>query len=511
MACVLLCFRPSVYWLNIDVSVEQWRGNMWKMRRCGILQLICCMFWVCADSAGAVDLKVSGEWETSFSVTDNLYGTANKVILENCGEESGSFSPAQRIRVNFDMVSGEGLSGRLQLQITQSKYMQYYWGYNGVGGSGDIVTARLAYLDWNIPETDVKVRMGRHWMGLPSYTFCSSILSSVVDGIVLFVPVSERVSLNTGWLRPSAAVSKWGEEHVPHSSIDLAFLTVTMTGEGFKATPWGMAGLAGSNTVAAATRENDIIGTVDSSYFGWGGQTAGWEPESKAISVDGRTLLYWLGFSGELSAFDPFKFTADMVYSANDVDGYAAREGWYAALGAEAGMGWGTPFVRAWYASGDDAESKGRRHLMSVRWCGSFDASSIYFDANGFLSPTIDRTDATGTWGVQAGVKNVSFVDRLTHGISVTYFQGTNNTNRLTGDGSNIWKAKPEDIKYMTTSDHAVSFDFINNYELYKNLDVRFLLSYLLNEFDENLRVIEGRKTGFKNAFRGTIDLFYRF
>ena len=55
-------------------------------------------------------------------------------------------------------------------------------GDQGVGGPGKAVTARVAYLDWLIPTTDVRVRMGRQKVMTPSYVFNSPVMDAVPDG-----------------------------------------------------------------------------------------------------------------------------------------------------------------------------------------------------------------------------------------------------------------------------------------------------------------------------------------
>ena len=169
-----------------------------------------------------------------------------------------------------------------------------------------------------------------------------------------------------------------------------------------------------------------------------------------------------------------------------------------------------TPFVKGWYASGDDADSKERGALPEIS--GAFDASSIYFDANGLLSPTIDNCSANSTWGVQAGVKDVSFIEDLTHALSVTYFQGTNNTDRLTTTDWRYRTGDPLDVNYMTTADSAWSIDFLSSYKLYQNLTANLLLSYLITDFDESIRPYGADgKVKFDNAFRGTMNFTYAF
>ncbi len=447
-----------------------------------------------ASGASAVEMKVSGSWLTSFTFADNLFG---KNALTKDADE-GTFNAAHRVRVNFDMVASESLSGRVQLEVanlskTEHSDGQYYtWGTRGTGGNGSILTARLAYLDWVLPTTDVLVRMGRQSFTVPSYTFGSPVFDSVIDGVVVNAPVNDMIGVSFGWLRPFATVNKWNTEHFAHSSVDLAYIGVDVAGDGFKITPWGMIGLHGNGAVAD---------TVE-----WNSSTGQYETKQNAVpamdmmggaSADSRTTVYWVGLGGELTMFDPFKFTADFIYSANDADGAAGRKGWYAALGAEMKAGFATPFVKGWYASGDDADSEDSGRLMSINGGGAFAASSTYFDANGLLAASIDNCNPAGTWGVQAGVKGVSFVEDLTHALSVTYFQGTNNTERVGGTSP---------VNYMTTSDSAWSIDFLNSYKLYQNFTANLLISYLITDFDESIR------TGkYDNGFRGTLNFTYAF
>ena len=471
------------------------------MKKLVTLLLAAGMVFSAANGASAVDMKVSGVWMTSFTFADNLFN--NTGLVKDAGND-GSFNAAQRIRINFDMVASEYVSGRVQLEAANGGDMkavpgQYHtWGTSGTGGPGRSVTARLAYLDWLVPSTDVLVRMGRQEVAMPSYTFNSPVFDGAIDGVLVNAPVTEMVDVTFGWLRPKATVNKWNEAHTSHSSADLAYLSVDVNADGFKVTPWGMIGLVGSKaamtdevrdaTTGKVTTEAsanlDMFGTYDS-------------------KIDARTTVYWVGLGGELTMFDPFKFTADFMYSGNNADGAAERQGWYAALGAEMNMSFATPFLKGWYASGDDADSEDSNRFMSINGGGTFNASSIYFDANGLLAATIDNCNPAGTWGVQLGVKNVSFVEDLTHALSVTYFQGTNNTQRV---HSGYAAAEDGPARYMTTSDSAWSIDFLSSYKLYENLTANLLLAYLVTDFDKNVW-----DKDYDNAFRGTLNFTYAF
>ena len=462
------------------------------MKKLLTLLLAAGMVFSAANGASAVEMKVSGEWMASFTFADNMYnaygGKEHPAPLEG---SDGSFKAAQRIRINFDMVASEYLSGRVQLQVASGADAPnwYEWGTKGAGDPGYEVTARLAYLDWMIPTTDVLVRMGRQSVAMPSYTFGSSVLDDVIDGVVVNAPITDMVGVTVGWLRADAQQEKWGGTHAPHSSIDLAFLSVDVAADGFKVTPWGMVGFHGS-----ATDNFDMMG-------------------NGSTGLDENSTAYWVGLGGELTLFDPFKFTADFMYSGNDADHGAKRSGWYAALGAEMKTAYATPFLRGWYASGDDDDADGEGgRFLSVDGAAAFDASSIYYDAYGLLAATPDVCSAAGTWGVQLGVKEVSFIEDLSHMLSVTYFQGTNHSRNISNataikDGAGYAGIKYDGpIGYMTTEDSAVSIDFLNSYKLYENLTANILLAYLITDFDKN---VWGQD--YDNIFRGTLNFTYAF
>ena len=458
------------------------------MKKLVTLILAAGMVFSTANGASAVDMKVSGEWQTAFTFADNMYNDYG-AAKNHEGSSDGTFKAAQRIRINFDLVASEYVSGRVQLQVTDGDTNEYNWGTAGTGGTGAGVTAGLAYLDWIVPNTNVLVRMGRQSVALPSYTFGSSVLDDVIDGVVVSAPINDMVALNIGWLRPAAEVNKWDNPHRPHSSVDLAYLSLDVTGDGFKVTPWGMVGFVGSQVSdgEGGYTSFDMLGDLSNE----------------------NTTAYWVGLGGELTMFDPFKFTADFLYSGNDADHTAERSGWYAALGAEMRLSMATPFLRGWYASGDDADSEDSGRMLSVDGSAAFDPSGIYFDYYSQISGTPDVCSAAGTWGVQLGVKDVSFIQDLTHQLSVTYFQGTNNTNRVTGPATSATFVNHKNdgpIGYMTTADSAWSIDFMNSYKLYENLTANLLLSYLVTDFDEK---VWGQD--YDNIFRGTLNFTYEF
>ena len=83
------------------------------MKKLVTLLLAAGMVFSAANGASAVEMKVSGSWLTSITFADNLFGK-NALVKDS---DEGTFNAAQRIRINFDMVASESLSGRVQLQV----------------------------------------------------------------------------------------------------------------------------------------------------------------------------------------------------------------------------------------------------------------------------------------------------------------------------------------------------------------------------------------------------------
>ena len=459
------------------------------MKKLMTLLLAAGMVFSAANGASAVDIKVSGEWLFGGNFTNNILGGGNGIepLQKDVDVARGNFTARQRIRLTLEMSVSEALSGLMQFQVGNGTDMPHALtlGSIGTGGTGKAVTARWAYLDWLVPNTDVRVRMGRQPFAAPSYVFNSPVLDASPDGVVVNMPLNEAIDVTAAWIRARALVNVWGQEYKPHSTIDLAYLSGNFAGDGIKVSPYGMLAFVGSEANFGTVNDTDMLGFTPS---------------------DENTVAYWVGVGGELTMFDPFKFTFDALYSGNDADGTAERSGWYAALGAEMKTAWATPFLKGWYASGDDADSKGSGRMLSVKRSGTFNATAIYYDGLGMLCPTIDNTTPAGTWGLQLGVKGVSFIEKLNHTLTVTYFQGTNNTNRVTNAALYNQLTYKTPTKYMTTADSAWEINLLNNYKIYDNLSVSTVLAYLITDFDESIRT-----TKYDNGFRGAIQFAYMF
>ena len=439
------------------------------------------------------------------------------------------------MRLGLDFIMSENLSAHYQAQVGT-----FTWGgpasgdltsggnkNEALGGAlgtraANIVT-RFAYLDWMIPNTDVKVRMGQQPVALPSFTFGSPVLDSSATGIVVAAPVTENIGITGMWLRAESDARRGTTTSTnvrTDDNADLFGLVADFKYDGFRVQPWAVVGTIGK----------------DARVFG----------SSLTVDYNGRNyafrgsndVLWYAGVSGELTMLDPFRFTADFYYSSRDsklenTGGFftnmrtdekfnADQSGWYAALGGEYKTAIGTPALKGWYATGDKRavsydvngnayyKTNFRGQPVDLNQNGAFNPTSTFFDGRYGIAQTMDKCDAGGTWGVSAQWNGINFIESLTHDLSVTYVQGTNNKHNagIIGDPT---------TGYLTSKDSLVEVDFNTTYNIYQNLATVLELSYIFEDFDgKNMaRNVLGtnttEKAKFSNAWRAALNFRYTF
>ena len=478
------------------------------MKKLVTLLLAAGLVFSAASGASAVETRVSGTWDTAFNWGNNIYNAFQN--YKNSGVHQKHFDAVQRMRFTVDFVMSENLSATYQVQVGQ-----FTWGgapadslkldddnnltgaLSGQGGNksenlggrlgtraANIVT-RLAYLDWTVPNTSVKVRMGQQDITLPSFTFGSPVLDDNASGIVVSAPITDNIGLTALWARAS---SDWRRANAngktsfhTDDTADLFGVIGDLNFDGITVQPWVTVGIIGKDSSLVDPDE------YDPAY--------------------GNATAWWAGVSGELTMFDPFRFTADFIYnnvSTKHTPGGDKSEevsAWYAALGAEYKTAYGTPALKGWYASGDSSDhaNKDKRGGNLRELSGAFDATNTYFDGGFPLSMFFDNCSPAGTWGISAQWNGLSFVDNLNHSFSVTYVKGTNNTE----NESDPRKA------YLTTKDAFVELDMTHQYNIYQNLAAILQVGYIIEDFDTALPGREGIK--YDNAWRATVAFRYSF
>lgn len=447
-----------------------------------------------APPAGAVDFKVKGRW--IFMADYGKYGR-----FTDGGGSTGynnrlghdDFEMTSRMRVQLDAVASEALSGTVQFEIGK-----FRWGQASTGGSmgadGVMVKVKHAYIDWMLPETDLKVRMGIQPVKLPSFTTDTQVLGADVAGVVLSYKVNEHLNPTLFWIRPynDNYTGTGDDPRVSYQdNMDLFSLSVPLTFEGVKITPWAMLGMMGENTIRV--KNNYFSGPVPIYYTR---NLTALSMGMKNESLTGYGTLFWGGLTGEMTRWNPFRIAWDFNYgSARYDDESASRSGWLASLLLEYKFDWGIPGLYGWYSSGDDdSTSNGSERMpysdLDEVGYGSFSRYAFFGGrASDDRNSRIGHSMA-GTWGVGARLNKISFLQDLTTDIRFNLIGGTNDPGLLKKlhDKTGIWmspnnfsgeNATGMENLYLTTRDTAIEFGVTNNYKIYENLRLGFDFSYM--------------------------------
>ena len=151
------------------------------MKKILTLMLTAGMLLGAASGAKAIDFKTSGEWLVGFGLGD---GSLIKDVNDQKRHQDDTFNAGQRIRLQLDAVASETLSGTVFFEIGDQM-----WGQSESGGalgadSTSVVKLKNAYIDWMVPNTDLKLRMGLQAVALPNVAGGSAIMDGDAAAVV---------------------------------------------------------------------------------------------------------------------------------------------------------------------------------------------------------------------------------------------------------------------------------------------------------------------------------------
>ena len=485
------------------------------MKKLMTLALAAAMMLGAATGANAIDFKAKGQWIMSFD-----YGMHGDFAKSKAARNSGytnskgnedEFEARQRVRLQLDAVASEALSGTVFFEIGDQ-----LWGQNDTGGAlgadnNSVVELKRAYIDWMVPNTDLKVRMGIQGLALPAFTTnASQILDDDVAAVSLNYQFNENVGLTAFWARPYN--DNYGyTRHVagaePYDNymdnMDMFAVLLPLTFDGVKVTPWVMYAAMGPG----------MFGDVDSKFG------SAWTRASRGLQsgfygtdpLDSYGNAFWAGVTGEVTYWDPFRIAWDVNYgSASYADQKMNREGWLASLLLEYKLDWGTPGLYGWYSTGDDNNPRnGSERMPVVSANGNNDFSNFAFNGNPYIArECILGSTMVGTWGIGARLKDVSFLEDLKHTLRVNFMGGTNAPKmaKYVRENDALYKRGVEnygmggdafDPIYLTTEDYALEIGLTNTYKMYDNFTIMLDAAYIAMWLDDS------RNTWGKNAMYG--------
>ncbi len=482
------------------------------MKRICTLVLAAGLLFGAATGASAIDFKAKGQWLMGFGVGDanpikqfREKGAAGQSKFNS----DDDFQAAQRVRLQLDAVASEALSGTVYFEIGTSQWGKAKNGAAlGADGSNQIKLKR-AYLDWIVPDTDAKVRMGIQGVALPNVAGGSAVMDTDVAGITVNYKFNENVGLTALWARPLN--DNYVDANKPTrnnylDNMDLFSLMVPLTFEGVNVTPWAMYGMVGKNALKGLKDKHnsyDGIETADGDLYYSLRPYPGIGASNGNIGRTGNEYgnAFWAGLPIAVTMFDPLNIEFDINYgymqgmgrfdaTKNGVTkrGSTERQGWLAKALVEYKLDWAVPGIFGWYASGDDSNVKnGSERMPSVAASGNF--TSFIGDGNmGWIRQDYSLT-YDGTWGIGAQLRDMSFIEDLKHTFRVAYWGGTNSpTMAKYMDSASAWATGwgSNTGPYLTTNDGMLEFNLVNSYQIYENLEMNLELDYVANFMDNS-------------------------
>ena len=507
------------------------------MKKIFTLMLAAGMLLGAASGAKAIDFKASGEWLVGFGLGD---GSLIKDVDNKKRHHEDTFSAGQRVRLQLDAVASESLSGTVFFEIGDQM-----WGQSESGGalgadSTSVVKLKNAYIDWMVPNTDLKLRMGLQAVALPNVAGGSAIMDGDAAAVVASYQFNDNVGLTALWMRPLndnyAGRTHGGKEDYQKNyldNMDLFALMLPLKFDGVELTPWAMYGMQGKNARfnkgEVETADGALSVTLPGYYPGMNFGPGGLGHTGKAYGS-----MFWAGLPVAITAFDPLNIEFDINYGyveamgrydvlkrgVESVLGNSKREGWLVKALVEYKMDWGTPGIFGWYASGDDGNVKnGSERLPSIAGAGNF--TSFMGDGNlawgtGYNFYDNNLTYA-GTWGVGLQIADVSFVEDLKHTFRVAYWGGTNSPSMVKYMGSGVaWDdtTAAQDGPYLTTNDGLLEFNLVNSWQIYENLEANLELGYIINMMDKDTwdkSYVSERNWSKQDAWKAQLIFAYTF
>ncbi|WP_279136864.1 outer membrane homotrimeric porin [Desulfovibrio piger] len=505
------------------------------MKKIFTLMLAAGMLLGAASGAKAIDFKASGEWLVGFGLGD---GSLIKDVDNKKRHHEDIFSAGQRVRLQLDAVASESLSGTVFFEIGDQM-----WGQSESGGalgadSTSVVKLKNAYIDWMVPNTDLKLRMGLQAVALPNVAGGSAIMDGDAAAVVASYQFNENVGLTALWMRPLndnyTGTNAYGNGHKNYlDNMDLFALMLPLKFDGVELTPWAMYGMQGKNARfnegGVETADGALSVTLPGYYPGMNFGPGGLGHTGKAYGS-----MFWAGLPVAITAFDPLNIEFDINYGyveamgrydvlkrgVESVLGNSKREGWLVKALVEYKMDWGTPGIFGWYASGDDGNVKnGSERLPSIAGAGNF--TSFMGDGNlawgtGYNFYDNNLTYA-GTWGIGLQIADVSFVEDLKHTFRVAYWGGTNSPSMVKYMRSAVaWDdtTAAQDGPYLTTNDGLLEFNLVNSWQIYENLEANLELGYIINMMDKDTwdkSYVSERNWSKQDAWKAQLIFAYTF
>ncbi|GAB6037786.1 outer membrane homotrimeric porin [Fundidesulfovibrio butyratiphilus] len=380
----------------------------------------------------------------------------------------------ERFRLRTDFFANENLKFRLGIRVNNR-----IWGSNTftVDNPTPCLDVYQAFLQFKWPNTEAEFTVGLINFDLPlsnSIFNANPVIGTRSTVAMVTMPLLDKtLGLNAGFVRWLDTNALFAANTTPSSdTLDGYFLALPVTLDGFKATPWGVLGVAGRgagywNTPVGSypnvNNENLLTNLMSAGY--------GATPNGLRDNVN---LYYWVGSSFSVTALDPFHFYADVIYGGgNDSDrSKNRRHGYFIDAAVEyVGLEAVTPQLSFWYGSGEDSSTVNGSERMPVVANFWGPSNSFLFDSSQAYQLNSMTLNAMGSWGFVAALNKISLIKDNLSRVTVSYAMG-NNSRQAVRAGNLIWGANTffQMGRDLAQGDSVVAIGLDHQYNIYENL-----------------------------------------
>jgi len=439
-----------------------------------------------ALNAAAVEITAQGSFDFAWGWMDqSIFGTNEANRAGNpAPNNQDEFYARQRERLQVNFIASENVQGVLYFEIGEDE-----WGVNGqaeIGTDNRTVEVRRAYIEFNVPNTELVFRVGMQGIALPDAVVGNPILGSSgtdMAGIVAVYPINDMITVAALWARPWNGTGRADGVNSLNDEIDLFAMYIPVTIDGvMTVTPYvaymlaGTDGLYnGASGILAAGAVNTVNGMAPLAANMVGVNT--WNAPAGALTDNDYQYVWWVGGAIEFTMLDPLTFGLDVAWgtSIDPSQAWLSRSGWYLAGRVDYQTPYVTPGLIGWWSSGDDDNIwNGSERIPEVD--GTFQATSYGFDGFSILGAgDILGQSGEGTWGLALALQDISFIEDLTHQLTVAVYWGTNDPECMRDYRANAGSAwnpayAGQNGILLTTADWAWEVNFDHKYQIYENL-----------------------------------------
>ena len=454
------------------------------MSRGKLLGLVAVLVLLLTSMAQAADVKATGYW------------WMEAISRQNWNFDKGQddhFAIEEKLRTAFTFTANENLRGVLDTQIGTANWGNGMYQISagrtpsttavggGAAGAGNIMLRR-AFIEYKVPQTKVNVSLGFQTFSLPAaFGGGSAIIDDQVASAIVSAPLTDNVNLLAGYARPYDSNTAGSTALVQSSgtSTDAVFAAVPVTAGDFNVTPFGMFAYSGAHSGTGGT-------SGGTGLLGFAG------PNSS--STDGLRG-YWGGAALTYSPTTmPLKLMADYNYGKATYTNYnnntkdGGRAGWLADFAADyTGLSMMTPEFFAVYSSGEtgkNPDKSGRMPVIGVpqNWTiGSFFFGERLELTGSMNNPAGYTVNTLGYWAGGISLKDITFMDKLSHTVNILYAKGTNSVDYLKNT-SNLNSVNY--AGFLTEKDSLWEVDLNTRYKIYDELTGYVYLGYIKSNFD---------------------------